>query len=324
MKILITGGAGFQGTHLVDKLHSLGHEVAVLNTPTPQAFENQKYLAGKAAIIWGSITDPEVTTKAMRGKDVVFNLGARINVDESIQDPYGTMDVNVRGTMNVLEAARKFGTRVIHTSTCEVYGKPETVPIKENAELRPHSPYAATKAAADRLCYAYFQTYKVPVTILRFFNVYGERQKEANFGAVIPIFVGRAMRGEPIKVFGTGMQTRDYIHINDVTSGYEAVLNHPELAGEVVNFGTGKGVTIKHIAEQVAKNFGATVQYVEARPGEASEMIADSTKAKQLFGWEPKVSFDQGLEQYIAWRKNTATTPTITVETANLTMPPMA
>src|SRR3989344_8528600 len=140
MKILITGGAGFQGTHLVDKLHELGHEVAVLNTPTPQAFENQKYLKGKAAVIWGSITDPEIVTKAMRGKDVVFNLGARINVDESIQDPYGTLDVNVRGMMNVLEAARKSGTRVIHTSTCEVYGKPESVPIKENAELRPHSP----------------------------------------------------------------------------------------------------------------------------------------------------------------------------------------
>src|SRR3989344_2629867 len=265
MKILVTGGAGFQGTHLEEKLHSLGHEVAVLNTPTPQAFENQKYLKGKASIIWGSITDAEVTMKAMQGRDVVFNLGARINVDESIQDPWGTLEVNVRGTFNVLEAARKTGTRVIHTSTCEVYGKPESVPIKENAELRPHSPYAATKAAADRLCYAYFQTYKVPVTILRFFNVFGERQKEANFGAVIPIFVGRAMRGEPINVFGTGNQTRDYIHINDVISGYIAVLNHPELSGEVGNFGPGRGITIKHLAVQEAKNFGASGQRSEER-----------------------------------------------------------
>ncbi len=321
MKILVTGGAGFQGTHLVDALSALGHEVAVLNTPTPQAFLNQKYLKGKAAIIWGSITDPEIVTKAMRGKDVVFNLGARINVDESIQDPYGTLEVNVRGMMNVLEAARKVGTRVIHTSTCEVYGKPESVPIKENAELRPHSPYAATKAAGDRLCYAYFQTYKLPVTILRFFNVYGERQKESNFGAVIPIFVGRAMRGEPIKVFGTGMQTRDYIHISDVTAGYVAVLNHPELAGEVVNFGTGAGVSIKDIAERVAQAFGAKVQYVEARPGEASEMIADSSKAKRLFGWEAKKKFNQGLDEYIVWRKSLATSAPITIEAANFTMP---
>lgn len=308
MKILVTGGAGFQGTHLVEKLHSLGHEVAVLNTPTPQAFENQKYLKGKAAIIWGSITDAEVITKAMRGKDVVFNLGARINVDESIQDPWGTLEVNVRGTFNVLEAARKTGTRVIHTSTCEVYGKPEFVPIKENAELRPHSPYAATKAAADRLCYAYFQTYKLPVTILRFFNVFGERQKETNFGAVIPIFVGRAMRGETINVFGTGNQTRDYIHISDVTSGYLAVLEHPELAGEVLNFGTGVGTRIKDIAEYVAKKFNVKVNYIDPRPGEASEMIADYSKAKRLFGWEPKMDFYLGLDQYIAWRKEMATT----------------
>ncbi len=309
MRILITGGTGFQGTHLTEALHARGHKVTVLNTLTPQAEQNAPLLAGKAEVLWGSITDPEVVQKAMRDKDVVFHLGARINVDESIEDPWGTIDVNVRGTYNILEAVRKSGARMIHTSTCEVYGKPERVPIREDAELRPHSPYAASKAAADRLCYAYAQTYKTPVTILRFFNIYGERQKEGKFGAVIPIFVSQAMSGGPIKVFGSGSQTRDYVHVSDVVRAYLMVLDHPELNGEVLNFGSGVGTSIRDIAEQVGQQFGVPVQYGEARPGEATEMIGDSNKAKQLVGWETQISFQEGLNRYIAWRKNNASVP---------------
>ena len=302
MKILITGGAGFQGSHLVEKLSELGHEVTVLNTMTPDAFNNRKYLENKSEIVWGSVTDPEVVEKVMRYKDVVFHLGARINVDESILDPWGTLEVNIRGTFNVLEAARKTGTRVIHTSTCEVYGKPERVPIAETTEMRPHSPYAASKAAADRLCYAYFQTYKLPVTVLRFFNIYGERQKASRFGAVIPIFVDSVLRGESIKVFGRGEQTRDYLHVSDVMEGYLAALNHRELAGEVINFGTGTGVKIKDIAQYIANKLGGKIEYISARPGEASDMIADFFKAKKFLGWEAKVGIYEGLDRYIAWR----------------------
>ena len=303
MKILVTGGMGFQGTHLVEALAAHGHEVSVLNTPTKQAHENERYIAGKAQIIWGSITDPEIIEKSIRNKDIVFHLGARINVDESIQDPWGTLRVNIEGTHNVLEAVRKSGVRMIHASTCEVYGKPEVVPIKENAELRPHSPYAASKTAADRLAFAYFKTYGVRVTIARPFNVFGERQKEHSFGAVIPIFVGRAMRGEPLKVFGSGLQTRDYIHVDDVVQGYLTILNHPELDGEVVNMGRGVGVSVKTLAERIASEFSATVNYVDARPGEASDMIADSTKMMTLTNWRPQIDFDTGLKRYIEWRK---------------------
>lgn len=303
MKILITGGAGFQGSHLTEKLQELGHEVTVLNTLTPQSANNKKYLEGKCEIIWGSITDAEVTGKAMRGKDVVYHLGARINVDESIQHPWETVEVNVKGTVNVLEAARKSGTRVIHTSTCEVYGRPDHTPITETIELRPMSPYAASKAGADRLCFAYVQTYKMNVIIPRFFNIFGERQKETNFGAVIPIFVGRAMRGESIKVFGNGTQTRDYVYISDVIDAYCLLLDHPELSGEAINFGSGVGTRIRDIAEYVAKKFNTQVEYTDPRPGEASEMVADYSKAKKLLGWEPKVNFYEGLDRYIAWRQ---------------------
>ncbi len=307
MKILVTGGAGFQGSHLVEVLAKAGHEVTVLNTITPQSSSKKKYIEGSAEIVWGSVTDPEITEKAVRGKDVIFHLGARVNVDESILHPWEVFEVNLKGTFHVLEAARKNNARVILASTCEVYGRPERTPIIETTELRPMSPYAASKAAADRLCYAYFKTYNLPVTILRFFNVFGERQKESNFGAVIPIFVGRALRGEPIQVFGTGEQTRDYIHISDVVKGYLSALTHPELKGEVLNFGSGKGIRIRDIAEYVAKKCNAKVVYIDPRPGEASEMIADATKAKRLLGWEPTVGIYEGLDRYLAWRKTQET-----------------
>lgn len=303
MNILITGGAGFQGTHLAEKMRDLGHSVTVLNTLTPQASRNEQYLKG-CQIIWGSVTDAEVTEKAMRGKEVVFHLGARVNVDESIAHPWEAIEVNVRGTYNVLESVRKTGARMILTSSCEVYGLPEKAPVAENAELRPMSPYAASKAAADRICFAYVQTYKTPVTIARFFNIFGERQKEETFGAVIPIFVAKALRGEPITVFGTGEQTRDYLHVSDVTRAYEMLLNHPELSGEVVNFGSGKATRIKDIAEYIAQKLGGKAVYAQSRPGEASNMIADYSKAKRLLGWEPKVNIFEGIDRYIAWRKD--------------------
>src|SRR3989338_1288699 len=304
MKILVTGGMGFQGTHLAQKFYELGHEVTVLNTLTPQALDNQKYLKEKAEIIWGSVTDAEVTEKAMRGKDVVFHLGARVNVDESILHPWETLAVNLRGTFNVLEASRKTGSRIIYASSCEVYGRSASqAPVAETAELRPMSPYAASKAAADRLGFAYFQTYKTPVTIVRFFNIFGERQKERDFGAVIPIFVGKAMRGEALEVFGDGEQSRDYLYISDVLDAYSAVLDHPELSGEVINFGTGLGTRIKDIAEYIAKKFNGKVSYTAARPGETTGMVADFSKAKRLLGWEPKVGIYEGIDRYIAWRK---------------------
>lgn len=302
MDILITGGAGFQGTHLAQKMLALGHDVTVLNTLTPQASGNEQYLKG-CHVLWGSVTDAEVTEKAMRGKRLVFHLGARVNVDESIAHPWEAMEVNVRGTYNVLEAVKKTGARMIFTSSCEVYGLPEKAPVSENAELRPMSPYAASKAAADRLCFAYAQTYKTPVTIARFFNIYGERQKEGTFGAVIPIFVARALAGKPITVFGDGEQTRDYLHVSDVMRAYEMLLKHPELSGEVVNFGSGKATRIKDIAEHIAKRMKGSVVYAEGRPGEASNMIADYFKAERLLGWKPTVNIFDGIDRYIEWRR---------------------
>jgi dTDP-glucose 4,6-dehydratase len=256
-------------------------------------------------VIWGSITDAEIVSKSVRGRDVVFNLAARVNVDESIEDPWSVIDVNIRGTYNVLEAVRHQGARLIHASTCEVYGAPyegERL-IDERHEMRPYSPYAASKAGADRLCYSYTKTFNTPVTVVRPFNIYGERQKENKGGAVIAIFVKKALEGQPLMVTGNGAQTRDYMHVSDLVDAYELVLDHPELIGQSINFGTGVETSIASIAEHIAERTGTSVQYGPERPGEVERFCADMQLAQSL-GFKPKVTMWEGIDRYIAWRKS--------------------
>jgi len=213
MKILITGGAGFQGSHLAESLLKKKHQVSILNTYSEIAVKNLSSISDKVNVIWGSVTDKETVEKSVRGHDVVFHLAARINVDESLQDPGAFVSVNVLGTYNVLEAVRKNGNRLILASSCEVYGDGHSLKkgekLSERAELKPNSPYAASKAAADRMAYSYFKSFGTDVTIVRPFNIYGERQKNGTFGALIPILVAKAMRGEDLTVFGDGSAERD-------------------------------------------------------------------------------------------------------------------
>lgn len=303
MKILITGGLGFQGAHLTKHLLDKGHEVTVLNTLSEDTEKHLDFLPRKPKIVWGSVTDKELVRKSVREHDVVFHLAARINVDESIKDPLAFFDVNINGTVNMLEAVREQGNRLIYASTCEVYGVvPDKPCLDEESVLRPHSPYAASKAAADRICFSYFKSYGTNVTIVRPFNIYGEGQKEGGFGALIAILVKRALDGQNLKVFGSGTQTRDYMNIDDLVTAYDLILNSKNTAGEVYNFGTGAETSVKDIAEYIAKKIGVTVEYGEARPGEVSRFCADITKAKKL-GFSPKVSIWEGIDRYIAWRK---------------------
>ncbi len=300
MRVLIIGGAGFQGSHLAERLLRGGHDVTVLNTVSDDAERNVAPLKDDTSIVWGSITDAEIVDKTVRNQDVVVHMAARVNVDQSVKSPVEHLTVNVIGTCNVLEAARKAGTRVIFTSTGMVYGSSNSSPLTERSELRPHSPYAASKAAADRLCYAYCKNYGMNVTIVRPCNVYGERQKAGRGGAVIPIFASLAGQGKPITVFGTGEQRREYIHVSDVVAAYDLILQREDLTGEVINVGTAETVSIKEIAEFVSARAGVEVQYQPARPGEVSGYILDSSFARQL-GFAPKVKFFDGLARYLEW-----------------------
>lgn len=303
-RMLITGGTGFQGSHLVEHFLDLGYDVTTLNTFSERSEKNISELKKKPKVVWGSVTDPEIVNKTAREHDIILHLAAHISVDESIQDPGFTFRVNIEGTYNVLEAVRKNRNRLIYTSTCETYGAPLGKRlIDESAELRPHSPYAASKAAADRLCFAYFKTFGLDIAIIRPFNVFGPRQREDEFGSFIPISVKRALDGKNLQIFGEGQQTRDYMYIDDVVQAYDLMVRLENTAGEVYNFGTGKETTIKEIAEYIAKKFGVGIDYTEARPGEVTNFCADITKVKKL-GFQPKVDIWQGIDKYILWRKS--------------------
>lgn len=306
MKILITGGAGFQGSHLSAFLLQQGHDVSVLNTYSKAIEPNVTSITPGARVIYGSITDRTIVDKTVRGHDVVFHLAANVNVDQSLKDPLSFLEVNVMGTHNILEAVKENHSRLIYASTCEVYGDGHTLKdgklLDETAELSPNSPYAASKAAADRWCNAYHKSFGTNVTIVRPFNIYGERQKSGTFGALIPILVRKAMAGETLTVFGEGDATRDYLNIDDLVSAYNLVLHHPELAGKAINFASGTNTSVKDIAEYIAKAFGSNIEHGPARPGEVQRFPADISLARSI-GFEPKVGIWEGIDRYIVWAK---------------------
>lgn len=314
MRILVTGGAGFQGSHLAEALLAAGHQVTVLNTFSLAAKANLRIFEAheQADVVFGSVTDRELLSKTADGHHVVFHLAANVNVDKSIEDPQSFVDTNVLGTQSVLDAARRHGSRVIFASTCEVYGdghqRSAGALLDESAELRPNSPYAASKAAADRLCYSYYRSYGMDVTMVRPFNIYGERQKSGAYGALIPILVRKAMAGDTLTVFGDGTATRDYLHVSDVVQGYCLVLDTPNLAGRAINFASGTNTRVKDIANYVAGKFGSEVVNGPARPGEVSRFPASIEVAKSL-GFTPRVNIWEGIDRYIEWTKQQSLQP---------------
>lgn len=303
-KLLITGGAGFQGRALVKNFLKKGHAVTVLNTYSERATRALGEFRNNITVVWGSITDQELVYKTVREHDCIIHLAARIHVDESIDDPLSTLQVNLFGTYNILRSVTIFKSRLIYASSCEAYGAPiDKLPIRENAELRPHSPYAASKAAADRLCFSYFMTYGTDVTIVRPFNVFGPFQKSGGSGAVIPIFVDRALTGQPLYVYGSGNQKRDYMYIDDLVGAYDLVYNHKELKGQVINFGSGKETKISDIAKYIAKKFKVKIIHKPVRPGEVPYFKANISKAKKL-GFKPTVEIWSGIDKYIEWNNS--------------------
>lgn len=309
MKIVITGGAGFQGSHLAQSLAKAGHAVTIINTFSEEKLKNIAGFSDKITVVFGSITDKILVEKTIPGHDVVFHLAANVNVDHSLKDPKSFLDVNVMGTFNILEVVRAHGIRMVHASTCEVYGdghelKAEEL-LDETAEMKPNSPYAASKAAADRLCYAYYRSYGVQVVIVRPFNIFGERQKSGTFGALIPILVRKAMTGDKLSIFGDGSATRDYLHVSDLVRAYELVMETKGLEGKAINFASGVNTSVKDIAYYIAKQFDAEVKHGPARPGEVSRFPADISLAKSI-GFAPKVGIWEGIDRYIAWAKEHA------------------
>lgn len=311
MKILITGGAGFVGSHLCEKYIQKGNTVICLDNFMNGDIRNIRDLVAHKnfKLINGDIRDFDLLEKITRDVDIVIHLAAQIHVDRSVIEPKMTYDTNVLGTQNVLEVSRMFDVeKVIHASTSEVYGSSEYYPMDEKHPLNAPHPYGASKIAADRLCYSYIQTYGMNVSIMRCFNIFGPKQRDVGYGGVISIFTRRVLNNMPPVIYGDGLQTRDYTYIDDTVQAYDLVLKHNKPINEPINFGTGKELSILEIANIIidlcGKNETMKPVHVDSRPGEVKRLIADSTKAKELLGWEAKYDMHDGIEKFVQWYKD--------------------
>jgi UDP-glucose 4-epimerase len=311
-KILITGGAGFIGSHLCEKCVSKGYIVVCLDDFSNGSLGNVRTLLNHKGfkLINGDIRDFGLLEKIVSsGIDTIISLAAQIHVDRSIIEPRETYETNVLGTLNVLELARRYDVNnVVYASSSEVYGPAQYVPMDEKHPLNPPHPYGASKLAADRMCHGYIQTYGLNICTVRLFNTYGPRQKDTGYGGAISIFAKRVLGDRPPIIYGDGKQSRDYLYIDDAVNAYERILDFPKPINEPVNFGTGKDVTIVSIANKIIALLGKKRKlrpvHVSPRPGEVSRLVADNTKAKKLLGWTPKYSFDEGLAKFVDWYAN--------------------
>ena len=310
MKVLVTGSCGFQGTHVTEALLEAGDEVWGLAIPSETSIRNYyKYLEGREGYhqVWGSVNDKDLVDRTIVQVDEVFHLAAKINVDESIYDFENFYRTNIIGTSNVLEACRKYDVPLIATSTCEVMGENDSgLPMAEDRPLKPHSPYAASKCAADRMCYAYYKTHGLDVKIVRPFNLFGPRQKSAGAGALIPILFEKAINNESLTIFGSGEQDRDYLYIDDIVRAYMIIRKTDDFIGKVVHVGSGKPQRIMDIAKKIVDMVGSgDIVHKDARPGEVRTFTADNSLIEK-YGFKPEVEFDAGLKKYRDWRTNNA------------------
>jgi UDP-glucose 4-epimerase len=310
MRILITGGAGFIGSYLCEKYTKEGHTVLCLDNFLSGNLLNVRHLLihRNFKLIEGDILDFNLLERISRDVDAIFHLAAQIHVDRSYVEPRLTYEINVMGTQNILEVARIYDVKkVIHTSTSEVYGSAQYVPIDEKHPLDAPHPYGASKIAADRMCHAYVTTYGMNISIPRFFNIFGPRQRDIGYGGVISIFARRVLNDMPPIIYGDGKQTRDYTYVEDSVRAFDLILNHNSRI-DPTNIGTGKEVSIIGLANLIIGLCGKKGKikpvHVEPRIGEVKKLIADRTRAKEVLGWEPKYNLKDGLNNFIQWYKN--------------------
>ncbi len=295
MKALVTGGAGFIGSHVVDKLCDRGVRVRVFDMVMPTFRTDIEFYHG-------SMLDLEALRMAMNGIDVVYHLAAVADVKDVFDEPHFSESINVRGTINVLEAARKIGVgRIIYGSTTWVYSEVTDVHVDEDTLLKPPSHlYTATKIASEYYCQCYSKLYNLPATILRYGIPYGPRARD---GAVVPIFVKKAFSGQPLTIAGDGSQFRKFVYVEDLAEGNVLALK-PAAANRIYNLDGIQKVSIKMIAETIQKFVGnVTIEYIQARPGDFAGKEISSERARLELNWEPRTSFEEGVGRYIAWYK---------------------
>ena len=313
MKYLVTGGAGFIGSHLVERLLAHGAEVRVFDNLSSGRAENLDGLG--ALIIEGDVRDASAVRCAVRGMDAVFHLAAVCSVARSIEDPAGTHAVNTTGTAVVLEACREARVRrVVFASSSSIYGDSPELPKREDMLPAPLSPYAASKLAGEHWCRMYWKAYGLETVCLRFFNVFGPRQSPASdYAAVIPRFIDAALRGERPILYGDGSQTRDFIYAGDVARALHLAATVPGAAGKVLNVAGGERRSLRDLLGALEGILGRPLdpEGRPARPGDVQHSLAAVVEAQCVLGFAPVVSFADGLEWTVAWFERVAVAPTL-------------
>lgn len=307
MKILVTGGAGFIGSHTVEHLCNEGMRVVVVDDLSTGY---KKFVDKRAIFAKGSIGDIEFMERHLKGADLVIHLAASSVVKFSFERPVEYFENNVFNGVKLLEAMRKAGVKkIINSSTAAVYGEPRSVPIIENAPLNPISAYGASKVAFEKVLIAYYHSFGIESVSLRYFNAYGPRDEQQPASRAVPIWIKAALSGKPLPLYWQGSQVRDYVYVSDIAQAHLDVMN---LSGiHFYNIGSGKGVVMKDIIKSLEKIVGKKLKTVNKgkRRGDPQKLFADISKIKKEVGWEPKVSLKDGLaktfEYYsLVYRKN--------------------
>ena len=300
-KALVTGGAGFIGSHLVERLLRDGHEVRVLDNFASGHRENLAAVWDDVEMVEGDLQSYERVHAAVRGSEVVFHLGALPSVPRSIQDPLTSTATNVTGTLNVLLAARDEGVRrVVFASSSSVYGANRELPQREDAPALPISPYAVSKLAAEGYCRAFGRVYGLGTVAVRYFNVFGPRQDpRSQYAAVIPRFITALLEERSPIVFGDGEQTRDFTFVDNTVEGTIRAATADGVSGEVFNLACGQGTSLNRLLEHLDELSGRQVEAVhtDPQPGDIPRSLADISRARQALGYEPAVDIREGLRQ---------------------------
>ena len=306
MEVLVTGGAGFIGSHIADRLLRDGHSVRVLDNFDPYYSPELKRRNVKAnegngnyKLIEGDVRDRETVRKAVEGTGLIIHEAAQAGVRASVENPEKTVAVNMGGTVNVLSAARDAGLKkMVFASSSSVYGKVHYLPFDEKHPAEPISPYGVTKLAGEGLCRVYSELYGMEIPMLRYFTVYGPRVRP---DLAINAFFRKAMKNEPLEIFGDGSKTRDFTYIDDIVDGTMLAIEKGETTP--YNLGGGNRVSVKELADKIISIAGSSseIVYAEDQRGDVIDTMSNPEKAKKELGWEPKTKIEDGLKKYYEW-----------------------
>jgi UDP-glucose 4-epimerase len=305
---LITGGAGFIGSHIVDELVRRNERVRVLDNFSTGKRENILHNLERIELIEGDLVELETVRQAVAGVDYVLHLGAVPSVPRSVADPLNSNAANVTGTLHVLVAARNAGVkRVVYSSSSSIYGNSPTLPKQEDMPTQPLSPYAVSKLAGENYCQVFYRVYGLPTVCLRYFNVFGPRQDpESQYAAVIPRFISRMLNGQAPLVHGDGLQSRDFTYVANTVEANLLACQRERAVGQVINVALGKRVNLLELIEALNTIIGTRLspEFSEPRAGDVKHSQADTRRLESLLGFQSAIDFQQGLRRTVQWLQN--------------------